>query len=99
MYDIIEGTQEGFALSIESDTRKRKLNGEPEHKSEYQWKKKANARYNAKFDQIAFRVPKGEKETWKQIAASRGMSLQQYILSLVYADNPDLFPVESEKTE
>ena len=54
-------------------------------------------RYNAKFDQIAFRVPKGEKETWKQIAASRGMSLQQYILSLVYADNPNLFPVESEK--
>lgn len=83
-------------MSKESEARKKELNGVPTHKSEYQWKKKANARYNAKFEQIAFRVPKGEKDTWKRIAASRGMSLQQYILSLVYADNPDLFSEKSE---
>lgn len=83
-------------MSKESDARKKELNGVPARKSEYQWKKKANARYNAKFDQIAFRVPKGEKDVWKQIAASRGLSLQQYILSLVYADNPDLFPGKVE---
>ena len=84
-------------MSKESDERKRRLNGETARPAERASKKAADARYHAKFDQIAFRVPKGEKETWKQIAASRGMSLQQYILSLVYADNPDLFPVESEK--
>ena len=81
-------------MSKESDERKRRLNGKVDRKIAV---RESVKRYNAKFDQIAFRVPKGEKETWKQIAASRGMSLQQYILSLVYADNPDLFPVESEK--
>ena len=81
-------------MSKESDERKRRLNGKVDRKIAV---RESVKRYNAKFDQIAFRVPKGEKETWKQIAASRGMSLQQYILSLVYADNPDLFPAESEK--
>ena len=78
-------------MSKESDERKRRLNGKVDRKIAV---RESVKRYNAKFDQIAFRVPKGEKETWKQIAASRGMSLQQYILSLVYADNPDLFPAE-----
>ncbi len=78
-------------MSKESDARKRQLNGKVDRKIAV---RESVKRYNAKFDQIAFRVPKGEKETWKQLAASRGMSLQQYILSLVYADNPDLFSAE-----
>ena len=47
-------------MSKESNERKHRLNGDTETKSEYQWKKQANARYHAKCDQIAIRVPKDD---------------------------------------
>lgn len=38
------------------------------------------------YDQITLRVPKGQREKIAQTAAERGMSLNQYILSLIERD-------------
>ena len=84
-------------MSKESDERKRRLNGEPEHKSEYQWKKEANARYHAKCDQIAIRIPKGQKDVWRRAAEKHKLSLTQYLTELIHTDNPDLFPAEDNE--
>lgn len=41
-------------------------------------------RYNAeKYDQISFRVPRGEKERIKEEANKEGMSMASYIMSAV----------------
>ncbi len=85
-------------MSKESEARKRALNGSTA-KTPYQQKKQANARYNAKFDDIKIRVPKGARDVWKQAAAAHGKSLNAYLTGLMHADNPDLFSTESEKTE
>lgn len=42
------------------------------------------ARYNAKtYDQIAIRVPKGKRDTYKAFAESRGKSLAGLITELI----------------
>lgn len=46
----------------------------------------ANGKYLAKFDDIKIRVPKGEREKWQAHAASKGKSLNAYIIDLVEAD-------------
>ena len=84
-------------MSKESDERKRLLNGEKDKKTRYDYAKKSNERYLAGFDRITTRVPKGEKDIWKSAADAHGKSLNQYVIDLLHADNPDLFPVESEK--
>ena len=81
-------------MSKESNERKHRLNGDTETKSEYQWKKQANARYHAKCDQIAIRVQKGQKDVWRRAAEKHELSLTQYLTALMHADNPDLFPAE-----
>lgn len=83
-------------MSKESDARKKLLNGE---KSAYEKKKKSTNKYLAKFKNQTLRMPVEEAPLWKQAAENHGKSLNQYICDLVYADNPDLFPAESEKTE
>ena len=80
-------------MSKESDERKRRLNGTTA-KTPYQQKKQANARYNAKFDDIKIRVPKGARDVWKQAAEAHGKSLNSYLTELIHTDNPDLFPAE-----
>ena len=83
-------------MSKESDERKRRLNGTTA-KTPYQQQKQAIARYNAKFENITVRVPQGARDVWKQAAEAHGKSLNAYLTELMHADNPDLFPVESEK--
>ena len=39
----------------------------------------------AHYDQIAFRVPKGEKDRYKAIAESQGKSLNQFIIEAIEA--------------
>ncbi len=80
-------------MSKESEARKRTLNGTTA-KTPYQQKKQANARYNAKFDDIKIRVPKGARDVWKQAADAHGKSLNAYLTDLMHADNPDLFPAK-----
>lgn len=70
-------------MSKESDARKRELNG-ASAKSAYQQKKHANAKYNAKFDDVKTRVPKGEREKWKEFAAQNDTSLQQLIIGMMH---------------
>lgn len=70
-------------MSKESDERKRRLNGTTA-KTPYQQKKQAIARYNAKFSEIKFRVPKGEREKWKEFAAQNDTSLQQLIITMMH---------------
>lgn len=70
-------------MSKESDARKKELNGSTA-KTPYQQKKQANARYNAKFDDIKIRVPKGEREKWKEFAAQNDTSLQQLIIGMMH---------------
>ena len=41
-------------------------------------------RYNSKLDDIKFRVPKGEREKWKEYAAQNGTSLQQLIIGMMH---------------
>ena len=64
-----------------SDVQKQK----PELKTKDSMRK-AIDKYNAKFDEIKIRVPHGEKEEIKQLAANKGMSVQAYIISLINAD-------------
>lgn len=50
-------------------------------------RKKANEKYNAKaYDQIKILVKKGERETIKAYAESKGLSLNGYINNLIKAD-------------
>lgn len=70
-------------MSKESDARKRELNG-ASAKSAYQQKKHANAKYNAKFDDVKTRIPKGEREKWKEFAAQNDTSLQQLIIGMMH---------------
>lgn len=73
----------GLDMSKESDARKKALNGGTA-KTSYQQKKQAIARYNAKFSEIKFRVPKGEREKWKEFAAQNDTSLQQLIIGMMH---------------
>ena len=41
-------------------------------------------RYNSKLDDIKFRVPKGEREKWKEFAAQNDTSLQQLIIGMMH---------------
>ena len=41
------------------------------------------------YDKILLRVPKGMREEIAQTAAGRGMSLNQYILSLIESDRKE----------
>ena len=46
--------------------------------------KKASIKYLAeKTDSIQIRVPKGDKEVWKNAAAARGLSLNQLLIQLM----------------
>lgn len=47
---------------------------------------KANAKYQAKFDDIKIRVPKGIREKYKEYAESRGKSLNALIIELLEND-------------
>lgn len=70
-------------MSIESESRKRTLNSY-QKKSSYAQKKGAIDRYHARFDDLKLRVPKGEREKWKEFAATRGTSLQQLIIGMMH---------------
>ena len=63
---------------------------------------KANKKYHTKFDDIKIRVPLGERALFKNFAESRGKSLNQYIIDLVYSDMGRLSsgpaPSDAEKT-
>lgn len=47
---------------------------------------KANAKYLNKFDDIKIRVPKGQRERYKQYAESQGKSLNALIIELLERD-------------
>lgn len=49
----------------------------------YEQRKKANEKYLAKLDEIKVRVPNGIKDKWKDAAAMRGLSLNQFIVEAV----------------
>lgn len=40
-------------------------------------------KYQSKFDDIKIRVPSGVREQWRQIAESKGLSLNQFIIQCV----------------
>lgn len=42
------------------------------------------ARYHAKLDNVVTRVPKGEREKWKEFAAQNDTSLQQLIIGMMH---------------
>ena len=68
-------------MSKESDKRKRRLNGVIDRKIAV---RESVKRYNAKLDDIKFRVPKGEREKWKEFAAQNDTSLQQLIIGMMH---------------
>ena len=68
-------------MSKESDERKRRLNGKVDRKIAV---RESVKRYNAKFNEIKFRVPKGEREKWKEFAAQNDTSLQQLIIGMMH---------------
>ena len=68
-------------MSKESDGRKRRLNGKVDRKIAV---RESVKRYNAKFNEIKFRVPKGEREKWKEFAAQNDTSLQQLIIGMMH---------------
>lgn len=70
-------------MSKESDARKRALNG-TNGKSQYEVQKANNERYLAKQDNIVIRVPKGERDLWKEYAAKQSKSLNAFITELVH---------------
>lgn len=47
---------------------------------------KANAKYHEKLEDIKVRVPKGEREKYKQYAESIGKSLNALIIELLEED-------------
>ena len=68
-------------MSKESDARKRQLNGKVDRKIAV---RESVKRYNSKLDDIKFRVPKGEREKWKEFAAQNDTSLQQLIIGMMH---------------
>ena len=48
--------------------------------------RKAIAKYHAKFDDIKIRVPKGNREKFKEFAESKGKSLNALIIELLEND-------------
>lgn len=44
---------------------------------------RATKKYHAKFDEVKFRVPKGEREAIQAYASSKGESLNQLLCRLV----------------
>lgn len=48
--------------------------------------RKAVAKYHAKLDEIKVRVPKGERDRYKQYAESKGKSLNALIIELIEQD-------------
>lgn len=68
-------------MSKESNARKRQLNGEVDRKIAV---RESVKRYNSKLDDIKFRVPKGEREKWKEFAAQNDTSLQQLIIGMMH---------------
>ena len=68
-------------MSKESDERKRRLNGKVDRKIAV---RESVKRYNSKLDDIKFRVPKGEREKWKEFAAQNDTSLQQLIIGMMH---------------
>lgn len=68
-------------MSKESDARKRQLNGGVDRKIAV---RESVKRYNSKLDDIKFRVPKGEREKWKEFAAQNDTSLQQLIIGMMH---------------
>lgn len=55
---------------------------------------RANNKYRDKaYDRIEITVPKGDRDRWKAVAESKGMSLTAYILALMEADNGPLPPL------
>lgn len=52
--------------------------------------KKASIKYLAdKTDSVQIRVPKGKKEEYKALAASKGLSLNAYIIKLIEQDKTE----------
>ena len=43
----------------------------------------ASVEYLKKFDEIKIRVPKGKKETYKQMAEAEGKSLNKFIIDKI----------------
>ena len=68
-------------MSKESDERKRRLNGKVDRKIAV---RESVKRYNAKFNEIKFRVPKGEREKWKEFASQNDTSLQKLIITMMH---------------
>ncbi len=68
-------------MSKESVARKRALNGKVDRKIAI---RESVKRYNSKLDDIKFRVPKGEREKWKEFAAQNDTSLQQLIIGMMH---------------
>ena len=48
--------------------------------------RKAISKYHAKLDEIKVRVPKGERDKYKQYAESKGKSLNALIIELLEQD-------------
>ncbi len=49
--------------------------------------KRATAKYmKTNYEDIKIRVKKGERERYKNIAESKGLSLNQYVIGLIEAD-------------
>ena len=51
--------------------------------SKTQAEREAAARYNTRMDQIAIRVPKGDRDRYKQYAEAHGESLTGMIVRLI----------------
>lgn len=59
-------------------------------KTAYERNKNAIKKYLAeKTDDIRVRVPKGKKEEYKALAASKGLSLNAYIIKLIEQDKTE----------
>ena len=49
----------------------------------YEQRKESNKKYLATLDEIRFRVPKGKKDEYKQLAEDAGKSLNQFIIDCI----------------
>ncbi|MDO4175205.1 MAG: hypothetical protein Q4D42_10625 [Eubacteriales bacterium] len=72
-------------MSKKSDERKILLNGSMA-KTKYEMNKASMGRLREKKEYMQVVIPKGERDIWKSYAASKGKSLNQYIIDLVHAD-------------
>ena len=88
-------------MNEESLMRKRVLNGKTQSEHAAELNRARVKKHNAKLDDIKFRVPKGEREKWKEYAAQNGTSLQQLIIGMMHeAMNKDGFDYSvPEKSE